>query len=179
MGSDNKDDESWDELDTFFEKRQKEKRKTSLKRGRKIHTAVVGCIWFIFLLLYFYIGFKAEIELVSYGLLGSLLIIGGLFIVIRVYFVGLIWTPLLYILDIIINKTYSKNNAQLSTQEKIDFLWFIVYIVGLAGVAVIYRVFSFFNITNNESIVLLVLNIYLIVLLILIIKKSIQLEKSK
>jgi len=174
------DDEAWGETISYLEKKAEEKRRKGLKRIGIIHTLIVGSVWIIFVALYFYLGLKSGIDMIDLILIGFLMIFGGLFVVLRVYFVGLIWSPFLFLLDVYVRIRYRDKDREMEIIDKMDFLWFLTMIFGTIGVILMY--FFIFTIRSiielPDYLFILVIDIYMLMLLCFVTSKSLKLKKS-
>ena len=98
------EEEAWDEAYSYLDEKAKEKRIKSYETSKKIYAAIAGIILILVVVFYSYYSLTSEIDVLSFILYGSLITLSGLFAVLRIYFVGLVWTPLLYLMGVYINQ---------------------------------------------------------------------------
>lgn len=116
------EEEAWEEALSYLDKKQNEKRKRSFERSKLIYASIVGIIVIIFVIISAFFGLTSRINLFSLILLESLIFLSGLFIVLRIYFVGVIWTPLLFLISVYINQKYGNKQKNWTIENQIEFL---------------------------------------------------------
>ena len=175
------DDEAWEETFSYLDEKAKKKRKKSFAKSKKIYATISGIILIIFVILYFNFGLLSEINRLSLILYGVLLFLGGLFVVLRIYFVGLVWTPLLYLFGIYINQKYGDKEKQWTIDDQIEFLWFSVIIVGSIGTFFLTMIYSIigYSLEDLNPLMLVVWNMYYLFLIYYATSKSLKLRKAQ
>lgn len=174
------EEEAWDEAYSYLDEKAKKKRIKSYGTSKKIYAAIVGLILILVVIFYSYTGLTSEIDILSFILYGSLITLSGLFAVFRIYFIGLVWTPLLYLLGVYINQKYGDKERKWSIDEQIEFLWFSVIIIGGIGSLLLNIIYSIigYSFEDLNPLMLVVWNLYIFALLYYATSRSLKLRKS-
>lgn len=176
------EEEAWDETFSYLDKKTKEKRKISFEKSRIIYTTIAVIILIMLVILVGFIGItSSELNVLSFILYESLIILSGLFVVLRIYFVGIMWTPLLYLLGVYINQKYGDKEKQWTIDDQIEFLWFSVIIIAAIGSFLINIIYSSigYSSTDLNPLILVIWNMYFLSLIYYATSRSKRLKKSK